>query len=699
MRVLTDLAIQPSTVDDNRDRAIEALGAIDSPALAASRLLNLLDKLPAHVQAQVTVIGMLGKLATNSDRVVPKLHEIVRDEQATPAVRGAAVDALGAYGLMAGEAISPTLQALLRGQENDLRTRAAGALGKIGPGRPEIVTSLRETLVRCDDTAARASQVLGEMGFAAQEAVPDLIDALRCSGPKAQQVQRAAAEALSWTAPVTSTVVDALIGQLASTDDTLVAASAAAALGRIGPGVVPVLVTVLTTAETDVIRRRAANALIAVGAAAAPALVQLLEREDVVSQTHTFARYALARIGPPALPFLIQGLRRGELPARQRILETLYDIGPRAFEGFQWAFEDPGLHVDLAQLEKIYGTYKADIVGSTIVARNGFAVPEALPYLIASLQPITATASPITSTIELRREAARAIAFVGPDAAQAVPLLALALADSDTTLQCEATLALLMIGPRGVGAAPAAAAALANAREDTQCAVDGETEHDVIWMLALRQPAGYQLLQAELLGNSNKVQLSRLLINVLADLGPKAEMAVPALVRNLKTPMLRRHAAEALAAIGAAAHPALLELLRAPAQTDATPGLVEALAGMNLDVRRSAAYALLQSAAPFDPATAEAVATLAQNQGEDRFVPAMLAAALAAHGHPLPEFWAGTGLVAPSSVICPQWPTMKNNASVELTGFDIYRDFCWYDSAASAPTWSEIYNSLLSYWH
>ena len=74
-------------------------------------------------------------------------------------------------------------------------------------------------------------------------------------------------------------------------------------------------------------------------------------------------------------------------------------------------------------------------------------------------------------------------------------------------------------------------------------------------------------------------------------------MAVPVLVKSLRTPALRRPAAEALAQIGAAARPALLELLRPPNQMLSTPGLAEALAGFDSDLRRSAAYALRQNAA------------------------------------------------------------------------------------------------------
>ena len=102
-------------------------------------------------------------------------------------------------------------------------------------------------------------------------------------------------------------------------------------------------------------------------------------------------------------------------------------------------------------------------------------MPEALPYLITALLPVTTTINPVTTTVELRRQAARAIGFVGPDAAPAAPVLALALADSDTTLQCEAALALLLIGPGAGAAAPALTDALTNAREDTVCVLERRT--------------------------------------------------------------------------------------------------------------------------------------------------------------------------------------------------------------------------------
>ena len=352
------------------------------------------------------------------------------------------------------------------------------------------------------------------------------------------------------------------------------------------------------------------------------------------------------------------------------------------------------------KLKEIYHKFDAKEVGSTMVVNQGFPVPEALPSLINALLPVTTTINPVTTTVELRRQAARAIGFVGPDAAPVVPVLALALADSDTTLQCEAALALLLIGSGAGAAAPTLKDALTNAREDAVCVLEREDnegdraadkETDVFRMLAARRPTGYRLLQAELLSSKNKISLQRLLINVLAGLGPQAEVAVPVLVKSLRTPALRRPAAEALASIGPAAHPALLKLLRPANETLTTPGLAEALAGLDSDLRRGAAYALRQNAAALDEATVNAIVPLIQNDGEDRFVRAMLASAVAARGHPLPEFWGKIGLTDPASTICPDWPAITDDG-VQLTGLDLYPDTCVYREYPQAPTWGEIYD-------
>ena len=78
---------------------------------------------------------------------------------------------------------------------------AAGALGKLGPGKPEVIASLSAALTQCDDVASSAAQALGGMGLVAQETVPALVAALRCPDP---QVQAAAAEALGEIRPISS---------------------------------------------------------------------------------------------------------------------------------------------------------------------------------------------------------------------------------------------------------------------------------------------------------------------------------------------------------------------------------------------------------------------------------------------------------------------------------------------------------------
>ena len=384
----------------------------------------------------------------------------------------------------------------------------------------------------------------------------------------------------------------------------------------------------------------------------------------------------------------------------------------RPFNGLCRILTLLGLRIYCDKLTRLRGLrsyceFDAKIAGSTVTVGSGFAVPEALPYLISALLPVTTTIDPVTTTVELRSQAARAIGFVGPDAAPAVPALALALADSDTTLQCEAALALLVIGSGAGAAAPALTAALTHAQEDAVCVLerkdnegesaDDEDKNDVFRILGARQPTGYRLLQADLLAGNNRIGLQRLLIDALAGLGPQAEVAVPVLVKTLRAPALRRPAAEALAQIGAAARPALLELLRPPGQTVSTPGLAEAVAGFDSDLRRSAAYALRQNAGMLDPVTLEAIEPLIQDDGEDRFVRAMLASALAAQGRPLPEFWAETGLADPASAICPNWPAITAD-EVELAGLDLYTGTCVYRLPAAAPSWREIYRWLMSHW-
>jgi HEAT repeat protein len=308
-----------------------------------------------------------------------------------------------------------------------------------------------------------------------------------------------------------------------------------------------------------------------------------------------------------------------------------------------------------------------------------------LPFLIATMT--------LTGTIEERRQAPVALGFIGPEAAPAVPVLALALSDSDPVFRCDAALALLLIGPDGGGAATTALAeTLDGTQADVLCQVDSDSKR----MIRIRKPIGYELLLDEILASSNqdKVSLQHLALYVLMSQGKDAAAAMPALVNALKEPSTRRLAAEALGQTGAAAHPFLGDILQPPS---ATPGQDEALSGLNNDLRRSAAYALLRSTANLEPAALEALTQIAQDQTEDPHVQSMVLAALSAQGRLLSNLHAGDEALVPVAASCPAW-LEKDLSGVHLIGYDHYLDRCAYTEPAEAPSWKKVFKWLVSTW-
>jgi HEAT repeat protein len=198
-----------------------------------------------------------------------------------------------------------------------------------------------------------------------------------------------------------------------------------------------------------------------------------------------------------------------------------------------------------------------------------------------------------------RRQAAQALASIGPDARPVVPQLveqallednpaiaqallridpdaavtafAKALTESDPRVRERAATALFQLGPQAKAALPALAAAAKDANP-------GVLEK-VFKALERIGPEAAPALGAALAIEDTESRLGAL--HALQELGPGAKAAVPAIQAVLKDKdeRVRHEAADALGRIG-------------PAATAATPALLEAVADKNLNVVRQALMAL-----------------------------------------------------------------------------------------------------------
>lgn len=646
-------------------------------------LISLISTPPLQMALLVTAVQELDGYPAAPLAMVPKLVEIAQDPVATAELRNAAVRALGGYGTAASEAI-PMLRTLLEGADQSSHAAAAVALAQIDPGSPKTVGTLSAMLADCDAASESAATALGGLGLLAQDAVPRLVEALQCPEP----VSLAAATALGSIAPQTPTVVEALLPLTKANEQA--ARTAVAALGHMGPAAASVLIPLLASSASETVWQDASDALAGTGVAVAPPLLELLGDETLAPEIAARLIQTLGKMGPPVEPFIRQALSADTLSstARDRLVETLFTIGPRSLVTLDWVKLNHPDAIDPNRFAEVFGAY--DTAEDDSVVTKGFAVPEALGFLTAKVRDTGAT-------LALRRQAARALGFLGSAGAAAAPVLAEVLADPDTGLQCEAALALYLMGPEAGSAAPALAGALESANPQTMCVVDGDSKR----LISERRPAGFQWLLADyaddMQGISN-VPLARLLIDTIGMGGLQAQVTAPALMKAMTQPGLRRAAAEAAARVGAATTPDFVDLLIGRKQQQGSSGGKPLLPGYGADLRRAAAFALLQSSDPLDPAIAERLIKVIKDDFEEVSLRTLLAAALEARGQLDAKVWKQAGLQPPLEPKCPVWPNMSDSA-IALVGYDIYRGVCVYGPAATAPTpWNENWSDLIGAW-
>ncbi len=655
-----------------------ALGATLDPSS-----ISLITTPPVQTVTLVTAVQELGTYPAAPLAMVPKLVEIAQEPLAAAELRNAAVRALGGYGTAAEEAI-PMLSTLLEGADHSSHAAAAAALAAIDPGNPKTVATLSAMLADCDAASESAARALGALGLLAQDAVPRLLEALQCPEP----VSLAAATALGSIAPSTPAVVEALLPLTKANEQA--ARTAVAALGHMGPVAASLLIPLLVSSASEPVWQDASDALAGMGVAVAPPLLELLRDETLAPEIATRLIQTLGKMGSPVEPFVRQALGVDTLSsaARNRLVATLLAMGPRSLATLDWVKLNHPDAIDQARFAEVFGTFDTSKDGAVVT--RGFAVPEAIGFLAAKVRDTGAA-------LEVRKQAARVLGFMGPAGATAAPVLADVLADPDPGLRCEAALALYLMGPPAGSAAPALAAALENADPQTMCVVDGDSKR----LILARQPAGFQWLLADyaedMQGISN-IPLSRLLIDSIGMGGPQAQVTAPALLQAMSQPVLRRAAAEAAARVGAAATPDFIDLLISRKQQQGSMGGKPLRRGYGADLRRAAAYALLQSGEPLDPVVAERLTKVIKDDAEDVGVRTLLASALEARGQLDAKVWKQAGLQPPVAPQCPAWPNMSDSA-IALVGYDVYRGVCVYGPAAAAPTaWSENWSDLVGAW-
>jgi HEAT repeat protein len=382
------------------------------------------------------------------------------------------------------------------------------------------------------------------------------------------------------------------------------------ALAVIGPGAytaVPALVRALDDDET-VIREGAIIALGKIGPrakAAVPALVGILRDKDFHFQIQTFA--ALRQIGPEDKKTTLV-LARLMLHAKTTSVQgdaavTLYLLGPKnkaALPLFKEALRDQKLrarHEPTVVILGAIGLDAAPLLAEAVQDRYAGIRNHAVAAL-KKLGPAAAGTLPaLKKALEHEDGGVRAAALAAISAIDAKPmaLLTRMLADDDEPgVRRTAADGLASLGPKAKPAMGALIKALADR------GVTGSAD------LALKN-IGSDAVGPLVKAMKDNPFRGRIIL-ILAEMGPKAKAAVPALIPLLKdkSEFVRSPARTALARIGEDAVPALVEILAdknndqaclvlctiGPAAKAAVPALIKLLKDPALHNRARAARTL-----------------------------------------------------------------------------------------------------------
>lgn len=174
---------------------------------------------------------------------------------------------------------------------------------------------------------------------------------------------------------------------------------------------------------------RAVEALADMGLPAVPVLVEALADEDL--SVSRGAAQAVRRIGPSTIPHLIKALAHSNSVIRQAAAQALYAYGPQALEGLA---ELTDALKDRDQFVRQWAATALERMAWDL----GPALRTAVPNLIQTLQD---------EDYLVREWSAHALGAIGEEAAEAIPFLEMAMVDDVPSIRQAAIDALNKISP------------------------------------------------------------------------------------------------------------------------------------------------------------------------------------------------------------------------------------------------------------
>ncbi len=233
---------------------------------------------------------------------------------------------------------------------------------------------------------------------------------------------------------------------------------------------------------------------------------------------------AIVKIGSPAVPFLIAGLKDENKQVRWRAASALAEIGAEASSAV------PALIVTLQDEDEYIRRIAAYALG-----KIGLEASAAVPKLIDGLQD---------EDRNLRMVAAYALGKIGAEASSAVPALIVALQDANAEVRLNAATALGRIGADAKTAVPALIAALQDKDKYVR-----QAAADALGHFGVKAKTAVPALISALHDENKYVRLNA--AAALGRIGLEAKAAVPALIAALQDEKVevRRKAASGLGGI------------------------------------------------------------------------------------------------------------------------------------------------------
>lgn len=427
--------------------ALPCLSASDSPAqkeaapishLARELEADLKSPDPATRERGIEKYRQLGAAVGPATRA---LWSALRDRN--DGIRLKAVLAVAEMGPSAAPDATGHLIPLLRDQNSEIRAAAAGTLGIMASRPSSVVLALISALKTAGKDKVvqmRVIGALGRCGHHARAAVPSLVLALKDNEEiKHNSPARNAVRALNEIGPAAADAVPHLLECLKS-DDRLLQSFTIEALGGIGPAhpdVLPTLFRLLKTNDPPWYPDAAALALGRIGPkakAAVPDLLAVLKSRDAKASVRAVQEFvtALALIAPEgegvvAAIAKVAGDKNAHFEARNHTFHTLRMMGPAAKDAV------PAL---LASFKESFGGSPLDgqALKSALVVMGAKAVPGLIALLGAK-----------DGDRQIPRAAAGVLGQIGPDAKAAIPALKEAANSTDQLLREAAAAALKKI--------------------------------------------------------------------------------------------------------------------------------------------------------------------------------------------------------------------------------------------------------------